>query len=197
MTGCGLWLYWSLSLSYCPLLPSVIISGSYNICVFIAVCFIIYCRLWNDCVKCDLLQSQKCFRNLFMGTDWTRYWITSYIYIFYIYFLYIFFIYIFYIYFLYIFFIYICYIYFLYICIMVIWWLVSGERSKSCSSDVESVNLSGKQLHVCTHSQLSLVNISYWNSHLFYSANNLQVVKLSQNCNYFSVYSKSVKRTVL
>ena len=34
-------------------------------------------------------------------------------------------------------------------------------------------------------SQQSLVNTSYWNSHLFYSANNAQFSKFIQNSNYF------------
>ena len=73
-------------------------------------------------------------------------------------------------------------------------WLVSGRSGKSCSSDVKSMNLEWKTA-ACLYSQSTvtsqqpLVAISHWNSHLFYSANNLQVVKLSQNRNHFPVYS--------
>ena len=52
--------------------------------------------------------------------------------------------------------------------IMIIWWLASGGRGKSCSSDVESMNLEWKTAAPAPLGQQSLVDMSYWDLQRIY-----------------------------
>ena len=72
---------------------------------------------------------------------------------------------------------------------MIIRWLVSGGGSDN-SYQTWSVNFEGgTAARLRSLSPQSLVNMSYWNLHLFYIANSVGFLQFSQPRNHARVYS--------